>query len=101
MAKLMTHAGSYLTMIADRAKRVLPALQKELDCGTIRVVKAPIDGEHDWVCFEVPKPLHVAARAYLRGWERGCGDGLDMHYGRKSIEESAEDYLKAHPEDRV
>ncbi|MDE2102682.1 MAG: hypothetical protein KGL39_35890 [Patescibacteria group bacterium] len=87
----------YLTMQSSDARRMLPRLREALDCDAVSIVKAPIrttdTQDHEWVMFELHEKWHKLARAFIADWQQGGRDALDAHYGRKSIEELAKEYV--------
>jgi hypothetical protein len=100
MAKsaILIKNGCPLTMQKTDASRVLPRLREYLDCDGVSIEKAPISGEHDWVCFRIALKFHLQCLAYLAGHEQGGRDALDRHYGRPTEQERIESFKQSNPE---
>jgi hypothetical protein len=101
MKDLMSADGgfaSYRTIHKFHVDQALNALREFLSCNVIAVKCDAINGDHDWMIFRLPIKHHTAARAFLKGWERGVSDGLDRHYGRKSQAELVAKFKENNPE---
>jgi len=83
MKTLCSTYGSPITFHSASHTEVLAArLREHLECN-VKIEKAPISGDHDWLCLAIPVKHHAAARAYVDGWSQGRLDGIDLYQGRQ------------------
>jgi hypothetical protein len=88
-----THGAGQLTMQADQARMVIdPLIEFLVDCGLplqfakhVRHTQCiAIDGEHDWVVFEVPQKFHREASAFIMGAKSAAFDTYERQYAREA-----------------
>lgn len=78
---MTTVGGSYLTFPAtDDTVRMVQRLEEALGC-KVKTSFAPNIDSRNWLAFDLPKHLHVAARMYIRAYREGAKDGVDRHCG--------------------